>query len=147
MSADCTPGHMRRWWTWSWRRGLVGGGGSGRVWIIPYSVPPLLLQHQCLPVPCCFDAQPLRGRTEEDQTVGRASWTGWTGWTDLQDHLTTTAILPVQEKQASERRAAEISVCTSSSDIFRTEAAAKMVPINCEYCQTHTYTHSIISAF
>lgn len=36
-----------------------GPGGGGRVeggWIIPlpsYSVPPLLLQHQCLAVPCC----------------------------------------------------------------------------------------------
>lgn len=60
---------------------------------------------------------------------------------ELQDHLTTTAILPVQDKGGRDRTAAETSACTSSSDICRTEAAAnKMVPINCEYIQTHTNT-------
>ncbi|CAJ1061374.1 Hypothetical predicted protein [Xyrichtys novacula] len=72
---------------------------------------------------------------------------------DFQDHQTTTAIQPTQEKQARDRLQQE-SVCTSSSDVCWTEAA-KMVPINCENChtQTHTHTHThtiiiiIMSAF
>lgn len=44
-------------------------GGQDNVWIIPppLTLLPLLLQHQCLPVPCCCDAQPQQGRTEESR--------------------------------------------------------------------------------
>lgn len=123
--------------------GRSGGGVRATCGLtLPFLLcPPFLLQHQCLPVPCCCDAQPATaGRDGGVQTVSRAVWTDWT---DPQDHLTTTAILPVQEKRARDRRAAEISACLSSSDICRTEATAKMVPINCEYIP-HTHTQSSV---